>query len=878
MSASSYQKFLLDINKFEKVKPLDQGTFGRVYLIKNKETEEELVAKIIFKYGDIKAYNKMVKREIRNMICCQHPAIVKFVGFSLKDFDNEDNVTIFMKREAISLDDLLKKVRESQNSNELNNTQRQIILVGIAKGMMILHQHNIIHRDLKPGNILLDENLHSIITDFGFSKSALTTNSVTASDCFGTPAYNSPEVYDVEGKYSEKIDVYSFGIIMYEIVTNCLAFPDAKNAYEIKKKVIKGKRPEFTTPVKKGLKELIEQCWHQEPQQRPSFEQIFKKLSFNIDDLNQSPNNGDDENNHNNNNNDIELNLENEDAKYYLDGIDISEVIEYANSIDGTNLTMAGIMKNVDEKLKHLKSVSTESNRSPYSLNDIIDELEKMKKDKNQLEEKMNNLINESNQYKKLFDTSRNENIKLKENIIKLEGEIDDLKKSRIQLNSQLQNILDSKIESNSNQITSKLSFDKQKEEPTTPKESPIQLNEDPNIPKESPIQPKEEPTIPKESPIQPNEEPASLGKSLSQPIKNKEIPKQEDVKKFSRSQMPNVRSKSLTYPKQDPAITAAKILKEETLNPISIPIEQASALTFDNFNNLSLIDQNNFVSAILQKNTNPFISNLNNLLHYLCDSIEAEPKLYIGIISDDQNQILNEITVEPKIYIYHSTINALKGNYSNLIEIAKCFKDIAIELQFPSDISAKIIDPLCEIKRIHQNIKISAFITEMDPRQKVKFRGTKFAENTLIEYANICSSVISIIDRYFANCINLMEVNIPLSITEIDKGAFLNCLYITKVNFIKTDDINCRIIKSEAFRECQRLKEISIPECVTKICENAFNGCESLSKVTIPTSVVTIGKGAFYNCYKLKEVFIPETVKSSLSDAFDLKYTKINK
>ena len=92
---------------------------------------------------------------------------------------------------------------------------------------MVLHHHNILHRDLKPENILLDENLHPLISDFGLStfyerknKNDKLIDSII-SNC-GTPINMAPEViYD--NYFDGKSDVYSFAILMYEILTDSLS-------------------------------------------------------------------------------------------------------------------------------------------------------------------------------------------------------------------------------------------------------------------------------------------------------------------------------------------------------------------------------------------------------------------------------------------------------------------------------------------------------------------------------------------------------------------------------------------------------------------------------------------------------------------------------
>ena len=109
------------------------------------------------------------------------------MGYSLIDFNNQRNVTIFMDlAQKGSLATLLKKSQKGLLEDIFDNTKKQIILVGIARGMMILHNQKVIHSDLKPGNILLDNEYHPHITDFGLSKFYENVRSTIQSQQCGT--------------------------------------------------------------------------------------------------------------------------------------------------------------------------------------------------------------------------------------------------------------------------------------------------------------------------------------------------------------------------------------------------------------------------------------------------------------------------------------------------------------------------------------------------------------------------------------------------------------------------------------------------------------------------------------------------------------------
>ena len=250
-------------------------------MFNDKETSKEYAAKVLNDEGDAPLDHQMIYREIGIMIQCQHPTIIKFIGYSLVDIYNQNNVTIFMQYgEKNSLFDFLSQIRRNNANGQYNNTIGQIILVGIARGMMYLHQCQIVHRDLKPGNILLDENYEPHITDFGLSKFNFHDQMMDPSQNFGTAKYLAPECINKEF-YNKKADVYSFGIIMYEIVTRKEPYPaDAfkpTTNYFLSRVANEDLRPVFDIPAKPSIKKLIESCWSKKPEERLTFEEIFKK-------------------------------------------------------------------------------------------------------------------------------------------------------------------------------------------------------------------------------------------------------------------------------------------------------------------------------------------------------------------------------------------------------------------------------------------------------------------------------------------------------------------------------------------------------------------------------------------------------------------------
>jgi len=142
----------------------------------------------------------------------------------------------------------------------------------IALGMNYLHKENIIHRDLKSNNLLVDSNGNVKITDFGFARVKNTTKTMTK--C-GTVNWIAPEIA-LGRNYTEKSDVYSYAITLYEILTRRVPFQNLPTN-DILERVMEGKRPDIDkTPIK--YVKLVQECWKQNFDHRPSFEEVLNEL------------------------------------------------------------------------------------------------------------------------------------------------------------------------------------------------------------------------------------------------------------------------------------------------------------------------------------------------------------------------------------------------------------------------------------------------------------------------------------------------------------------------------------------------------------------------------------------------------------------------
>ncbi|XP_059292821.1 receptor-like serine/threonine-protein kinase SD1-8 [Lycium ferocissimum] len=200
-------------DNFSDATKLGQGGFGCVYKAMLVEGQEVAVKRLSKNSGQgVEEF----KNELRLIARLQHRNLVRLLGCCV---DMEEKMLIYEYLENKSLDSILFN---KQKSSLLNWQRRFNIICGIARGLLYLHQDSrfrIIHRDLKASNILLDKDLTPKISDFGMAR--IFGGDETEGNTkrvVGTYGYMSPE-YAMDGLFSVKSDVFSFGVLVLEIVT-----------------------------------------------------------------------------------------------------------------------------------------------------------------------------------------------------------------------------------------------------------------------------------------------------------------------------------------------------------------------------------------------------------------------------------------------------------------------------------------------------------------------------------------------------------------------------------------------------------------------------------------------------------------------------------
>lgn len=149
------------------------------------------------------------------------------------------------------------------------------IATHVSKGMNYLHENNIIHRDLKSANLLMDENGIVKVSDFGVARVQNKSSVMTAET--GTYRWMAPEVIE-HRPYNHKADVFSFGIVLWELLTHKLPYANLTPLQAAIGVVQKGLRPAIPKNTHPEIVGLLERCWHQDPSLRPEFSEIITNL------------------------------------------------------------------------------------------------------------------------------------------------------------------------------------------------------------------------------------------------------------------------------------------------------------------------------------------------------------------------------------------------------------------------------------------------------------------------------------------------------------------------------------------------------------------------------------------------------------------------
>ncbi|KAG9392691.1 Protein tyrosine kinase [Carpediemonas membranifera] len=223
--------------------------------------------------SDPKAMDEFA-REARSLVNLRHRHVVGFVGATLK------LPNIFLVTEYCQLGSLDQYLATLRNKQQLSGARLTDLLAQAAEGLAFVHSRRFIHRDVKAANffvgvedyVALGRPKQRIVVKVGDLGLAVSTKNKTISNV-GTPGYSAPEVH--QETYTNKVDVFSFGVTMWACFSGREPFDDIPDAHpmQILQMVAAGRRPQLDA-VPAEVAPLVQRCWQAEADSRPTMREV----------------------------------------------------------------------------------------------------------------------------------------------------------------------------------------------------------------------------------------------------------------------------------------------------------------------------------------------------------------------------------------------------------------------------------------------------------------------------------------------------------------------------------------------------------------------------------------------------------------------------
>ena len=259
------------MNRFEIIKKLGDGSFSVVYKVRRK-LDNNIYALKKVKLLKLKEKEKQnALNEVRILASLKSPFVIKYK----EAFIEESDKSLCIVMEYANNGDLHQTITKFRKMNYLmDESDIWRILIQMVKGLKSLHDLNILHRDLKSANIFLFSDGTAKIGDCNVSKILYKGLGYTQT---GTPYYASPEVWN-DTPYDNKSDIWSLGVVLYEMITLYPPFR-AENMEALYKKVLKGQYAKINSKYSDDISNIIKLLLKVNPNERPTCDQILKNKS-----------------------------------------------------------------------------------------------------------------------------------------------------------------------------------------------------------------------------------------------------------------------------------------------------------------------------------------------------------------------------------------------------------------------------------------------------------------------------------------------------------------------------------------------------------------------------------------------------------------------
>ena len=258
--------------RYQVLEELGSGGMGKVYKVVDKEINEKIALKIL--KPEISLDEKIIERfrnELKLARKISHPNVCRMYDLS------KEKGMYFITMEYISGEDLKSTV---SRVGQLSVGKTLAIARQICKGLAEAHKMGVVHRDLKPHNIIIDRDGDVRILDFGIAHSMKTQGITESGVMIGTPEYMSPE-QAVGEESDERSDIYSLGVIMFELLTGIVPFKaDTAVGVAIKQKMETPPSPKaFNQQIPDEVNRMVLRCLEKEKERR------YQKVEIVLDEI-----------------------------------------------------------------------------------------------------------------------------------------------------------------------------------------------------------------------------------------------------------------------------------------------------------------------------------------------------------------------------------------------------------------------------------------------------------------------------------------------------------------------------------------------------------------------------------------------------------------
>jgi hypothetical protein len=248
-------------DQYRLLSTLGRGGMGVVYLARQSGLERLVAVKVLAQHAGSRESHERFRREARMAAALTHPAILPVYAFG-EAGDVPYIVMGYVRSETLA--DLLR------HEGRLPLDRARRILYDLADALDYAHRHGVVHRDIKPQNVLLeDESERALLMDFGIAKSASALGTITASGvAVGTPMYMSPEQAIGDRHIDGRSDIYSLGLVAYEMLAGIPPFTGPYQKLAGDGKLTAPPLEEVAPGVPDDLANAIMRCLARDPDDR----------------------------------------------------------------------------------------------------------------------------------------------------------------------------------------------------------------------------------------------------------------------------------------------------------------------------------------------------------------------------------------------------------------------------------------------------------------------------------------------------------------------------------------------------------------------------------------------------------------------------------